>query len=91
LIWDELNHYKEFKQILGNHPIFADDILKESVNKMDTADAIKRRNNLRSYISKETKKLPKITEDDKLKVVQDKIKVLNQELNLLEEKLQEKK
>ena len=86
-IWDELNYYAEHKEVLGNHPIFADDVLKEGVKKMSDADALKRRNNLRSYISKENKKLKPSTKEDAAKKIKDKVQKYTQELHLLDEKL----
>src|SRR5690606_1387694 len=60
LIYDELNYYKEHKEILGNHPIFADDMLQKQVDGYSTKEAMKRQGNLRSYISRETPKLEKM-------------------------------
>lgn len=90
-IWDELNYYKEHKEILGNHPIFADEKLKEKVARMKGTELVKRRNNVRSYISKETKKLKPDTEEEAAKKIKAKIKDYNQELQLLEARIESEK
>lgn len=89
-IWDELNYYKEHGDVLGNHPIFADDQLKEKVAGMKGTELVKRRNNVRSYITKENKKLKPDTTEAAAKKINAKIKELNQELNLLDARLEEK-
>lgn len=86
-IWDELEYYNEHKEILGNHPIFADEKLKEKVAGLEDAAVVNRRNNVRSYISKEKKKLKPDTTEEAAKKINTKIKELNQELLLLEERL----
>jgi len=88
-IWDELNYYNEYKEILGNHAIFADEMLKTAVAVMNEADVVKRRNNLRTYISRETKKLKPDTAEAAAKKIKDKIQKYNQELNLLNTRLGE--
>lgn len=90
-IWDELNYYKEHKEILGNHPIFADEKLKEKVARMKGTELVKRRNNVRSYITKETKKLKPDTEEEAAKKIKLKIKGYNQELQLLEARIEPEK
>lgn len=90
-IYDELTYYKEHKSILGNHPIFADEVLKEKVAKLTDAAALKRRNNLRTYISRDTPKLSgEMTEAAGTKL-RAKIKDWTQELNLLDVRLGESK
>lgn len=89
-IWAELDYYKEHKEILGNHPIFADDMLKEAVAKMNSAETLNRRNNLRTYISRESKKIKPDTAPDKADKIRAKIKEYTQELELLDAKLDAK-
>lgn len=86
-IWDELEYYKEHGEILGNHPIFADDILKQKVANLTDAKLVTRRNTLRSYISRESKKLEKNPEEDAAVKIRKKIQEYTQELNLVEERL----
>src|SRR5690606_748194 len=88
LIYDELNHYQEHKEILGNHPIFADEMLQKQVDAYSTKEAMKRQGNLRSYISRETPKLEKMAADKKEKA-EAKIKGWQDELNLIDARLNE--
>ncbi|KAA2218259.1 hypothetical protein [Maribacter flavus] len=86
-IWDELEYYRDNGQILGNHPIFADEVLKEKVASLTDAKLVTRRNTLRSYISRESKKLENNPEEDAAAKIRKKIKEYTQELNLVEERL----
>jgi hypothetical protein len=88
LIYDELNYYQEHKEILGNHPIFADDMLQKQVDGYSTKEAMKRQGNLRSYISRETPKLEKM-EAAKKEKAEAKIKAWQDELNLIDARLNE--
>tara|TARA_R110002050_G_scaffold69507_2_gene150340 strand:+ start:22952 stop:24106 length:1155 start_codon:yes stop_codon:yes gene_type:complete len=90
-IYDELTYYKEHKNILGNHPIFADEVLKEKVAKLKDAAALKRRNNLRTYISRDTPKIAKAASEAAGRKLQEKVQGWTQELNLLNERLGEGK
>lgn len=83
----ELDYYKEHGEILGNHPIFADEMLLKKVAGYKEAELGQKRANLRSYISKEKKKL-EIAKDDKSKaVIQEKIDEFEAELKLIEKRL----
>tara|TARA_R110002050_G_scaffold208996_3_gene345087 strand:- start:940 stop:2112 length:1173 start_codon:yes stop_codon:yes gene_type:complete len=90
-IWDELEFYNEHKEVLGNHPIFADDQLKEKVAAMSDVDLVNRQKNVRSYISKENKKLKSAKDEAATTKIKKKIQELNQELNLLDERIGAKK
>ncbi|WP_027064583.1 hypothetical protein [Maribacter sp. Hel_I_7] len=90
-IWDELEFYNEHKEVLGNHPIFADDQLKEKVAAMSDVDLVNRQKNVRSYISKENKKLKSAKDEAAATKIKGKIQELNQELNLLDERIGKKK
>lgn len=57
LIFKELNYYKEHEEILGEHPIFADEVMAREVQEMSDNNAHKVYRNLATYISKENKKL----------------------------------
>lgn len=90
-IWDELEYYNEHKEVLGNHPIFADDQLKEKVAAMSDVDLVNRQKNVRSYISKENKKLKSAKDEAAATKIKAKIQAYNQELNLLDERIGNKK
>lgn len=87
LIYDELNYYQEHKEILGNHPIFADDMLQKTVAGYSTQEAMKRQGNLRSYISRDTKKLEGIKDAKKKENAEAKIKEWQDELDLIDKRL----
>lgn len=87
LIYDELNYYNEHKELLGNHPIFADDMLQKTVEAYSTQEAMKRQGNLRSYISRDTKKLEKIKDAEKKANAEAKLKVWQDELDLIDARL----
>tara|TARA_R100000306_G_C4373305_1_gene140904 strand:- start:1013 stop:2182 length:1170 start_codon:yes stop_codon:yes gene_type:complete len=87
LIYDELNYYQEHKQILGNHPIFVDDVLQKKVAAYSTQEAMKRQGNLRSYISRDTKKLEGIKDAKKKENAEAKIKEWQDELDLIDKRL----
>lgn len=63
-IYAELDHYKKEKKILGEHPIFTERKLKESVDKMTMANAAKRKSNLENYVRRDQKSLD--LENDKV-------------------------
>lgn len=87
LIYDELNYYNEHKELLGNHPIFADDMLQKTVEAYSTQEAMKRQGNLRSYISRDTKKLKGIKDAKKKANAEAKLKVWQDELDLIDARL----
>ncbi|MGJ8760378.1 MAG: hypothetical protein ACSHXA_07510 [Polaribacter sp.] len=62
-IWKELNYYKEEGKILGEHPIFIERKLKESVESLIVETATKRISNLDNYIRRDNKKAEKATTD----------------------------
>lgn len=71
-IYAELNHYQEQGEILGKHPIFAEEVLQREINEMDTNKAHQELRNLATYISKEKKKL----ESAKTDVTKEKIQAV---------------
>lgn len=87
LIYDELNYYQEHKEVLGNHPIFADEMLQKLVDVLSTQEAMKRQGNLRSYISRDTKKLENIKDADKKAKAEAKLKEWQDELDLIDARL----
>lgn len=86
-IYEELDHYKEHGEILGNHPIFEHDMLQAKVNAYSIQDAMKRQGNLRSYISRESKKLESIKDEKKRANVETKISDWQAELDLIDARL----
>jgi len=89
-IWDELNYYKENKEVLGNHPIFKEKVLKAAVAKMTPVALMKRKTNLKSYVSKEKKKLIDNTDEASISKINKKIEDYNQELTIIENRLEPK-
>lgn len=59
-IWAELDYYEEFGEVLGNHPKLARLKLEQDIKLYDKFEALKRRNNLRTYISRDSKVLEKM-------------------------------
>lgn len=90
-IYDELNHYKEHKQILGKHPIFKEEMLQAQVDAYSTKDLIKTQRNLRSYISRETKVLDKMEDSDDKTALTQKVADWTAELELIDKRLAETK
>lgn len=86
-IYDELNYYQEHKEILGNHPIFADDMLQKNVDAFSTKEAMKRQGNLRTYISRDTKKVEAIKDAEKKAKAEAKVKEWQDELDLIDVRL----
>lgn len=86
-IFDELNHYKEHGEILGNHPIFEDEMLLKEVSLMSDNDAHKAHKNLATYISKEKKKLEKAKTPESKQKIQDVINGHETKRKLIAEKL----
>ena len=85
LIYEELNHYEEFGEVLGKHPKLWKLKLAQEVNKLSEAKALKRRNNLRTYISRDRKKVKKMKGEARTKF-SDKLEMFRIELELLEQK-----
>ena len=72
-IQDELDHYQEHGEILGNHLIFADEMLQQKVATYKTADLKSKRGNIRSYVTKENKKLALAKTEESKAIIQSKI------------------
>jgi len=90
-IWDELNHYNEHKEILGVHPIFEEEQLQEKVDGMDELAAHKRIKNLKTYLSREGKKLKDSKDEAKKAIIQSKIDGHQKEMDLINAKFGAKK
>ncbi|MEI6865799.1 hypothetical protein [Flavicella sp.] len=84
-IYEELKHYSESGNILGNHPIFIERKLKESVEALTVEKATKRMSNLENYIRRDTKKASEAEGDDKLKYDK-KVVEWNVELQMIKTK-----
>lgn len=87
LIYDELNYYQEHKEILGNHPIFADDMLQKTVNDYKEIDLKQLRANLRSRISQEKSKLKKAKTPETKEKIEGVIAEKQKEIDLIEKRL----
>lgn len=59
-IWEELDYYEEHGEVLGNHPKLRRLKLEQDISLYDRFEALNRRNNLRTYISRDTKALKKM-------------------------------
>lgn len=57
LAFNELLHYQDKGEVLGKHPIFDEDNLKEEIDNMSELDAFKLYKNMPSQISRVKKKL----------------------------------
>ena len=88
LIWAELNHYKEHGEILGKHEIFNDEVLEQKVDLMDVKELMTRQKTLRSYVSRDGKKLAKAKNAESKARIQAKVDEWNKELGLVDAKLQ---
>lgn len=87
-IYDELNYYKEHKQILGNHSIFAEKMLEEAVNAMSTVELTKRQKNLRSYVSRDQKAFDKMEAGEAKANFGEKLQAWKDELELVDARLE---
>lgn len=87
-IYDELNYFKAHGEILGEHPIFEDEMLAKKVADTKEVDLAKRKKNLEIYIARDEKKLDKIKDDSKKQKALDKINTWKQELVLIEKRIE---
>lgn len=56
-IWDELNHYKEKKELLGKHPIFERLVRLAEISKMTGTELVKLQKSLENNIARNKKKI----------------------------------
>lgn len=87
-ITEELNYYKEHGEILGKHPIFAEDMMNEKVAKMSTIELTKRQKNLRTYVSRDSLKLDKMEEGETKVAFAEKLEDFKTELELIDARLE---
>jgi len=59
-IWEELDYYEEHGEVLGKHPKLSKLKLAQDICLYDRFEALNRRNNLRTYISRDRKTLKKM-------------------------------
>jgi hypothetical protein len=83
----ELEHYKEHKELLGQHPIFSDLALKREVEKMSPEELHKFKEQTPSYISKKNKALKEAATDKRKLELQMAIDNRNAKLALVDKKL----
>lgn len=88
LIYEELNYYQKNKEVLGLHPIFAEENLQKEVNAMSGAEAQKEITNLRSRVSKAKGKMEKAKKDDAKKSFAAEIEDYKEKIELLQTKIE---
>ena len=89
-IWDELEYYKEHGQILGHHPIFKEDVLKNKVDALSDVKAVARQKTLRTYVSRDSKNLANAQDGESKAKIAEKLQNWNDELALIDKKLEGK-
>lgn len=89
-IADELDYYKEHKEILGEHPIFLDHNIQKEVAAIEVIDLVKQRNNMRTYINRDTKALEEgEIAKDKEEAFKAKIEEFKLKLSYIEKRIAE--
>lgn len=86
-IYDELQHYKETGELLKKHPIFEDRNLKDSVEKLTTPEAVKRKSNLENYIRRGVKNASEAKTPEEKQKLELKVESWKKELALINQKL----
>ena len=84
-IYDELNHYKATGEILGKHPIFADEELRSKLDGQNLLQVNLRKSNLKNYLGKAEKFLSEPNDEKKLTAKREQVKVWTRELEITEE------
>lgn len=87
LVYRELNYFKEHNEILGEHPIFAEEVAQREVDELSDNDAHKTYRNLATYISREKKNLDKAKSDETRLKIQAKIDEFQAKRDLIAKKL----
>lgn len=90
-IMDELEHYKEHKEVLGKHPIFWERMLKQAVKNYTGIELVRRQTTLRANISRDKKKLLSIKDKSKKQKFEAKLKQYVIELELVDERINRSK
>ncbi|PWN67597.1 hypothetical protein [Chryseobacterium oncorhynchi] len=89
-IHEELKHYAENSEILGEHEIFADLKLDRSISAMTPAELSNRFNNLKSYVSRTKGKITKNKDPQKTEELKKELAGYEKEKDLVHKKLNEK-
>lgn len=90
-IHEELKHYAENNEILGEHEIFADLKLDRSISAMTPAELSGRFNNLKTYVSRTKGKITKSKDPQKKEDLKKELAGYEKEKALVQQKLNEKK
>jgi hypothetical protein len=88
LIYRELDHYREHKKVLGEHPIFTKLKLQEEIGKLSGADLVKRRNAVIKSINSAKAAIEKGDRPDLDEKRQETIAHRTMELELVDQKLE---
>ncbi len=89
LIFAEMDYYREHGEILGEHPIFKEEVRQREVDEMSLNDAHRNLRNIRTYISKEKRNLKNARNEASRKKIQEKLKDWEELLKLIETKINE--
>lgn len=91
-IYAELDYYKEKGEILGKHPILADLLSEQNINKLTAVELVKRVNNLKNYIqNRGIKELEKATTEEEKQKITERINAWEKEKKYIEEKINAEK
>lgn len=89
-IWEELNHFKETGEILGNHPIYEEMQELDEILKMNAADLAKEKKNLASAINRLKNQIEKGDKPDlnlsRNELIESKARLLSEVETLLKSK-----
>lgn len=88
LIYRELDHYREHKKVLGEHPIFTKMKLQEEIGKLSGADLVKRRNAVVKSINSAKAAIEKGDRPDLDEKRQETISQRTVELEIIDQKLE---
>lgn len=91
-IYEELDHYEQTGEVLGNHPVFGDLKLEREVAALSLEELVKAKNNLKSNISKRKKELEKLNANpeenaETLKKVNEKLSYFETKQKLIDARL----
>lgn len=87
LLFDELIHYHETGEVLGNHPMFKKERFEQQVKAMSGVEAFKAYKNLAPRISREKKKLKSAKDQDKKNSIKKVLQELELQRKLLKQKI----
>lgn len=84
LIYDEFAYFKAEGKVLGNHPIFSERKLQETVDSLSGVELVKRQTLLKNYIGRDSKNADKAKTDAEKKKFSEKVIDYKKELVLIE-------